>query len=162
MWPLLMCISDWNKNILSSFVEDHPLKCRSESVEVFFIVCLYLYYRLEIQLSVVEELTHHIFVPVWSQIQHYLNLLFIKHQIKPKNSNIRTFYKFLHLQHLNWQQCICTNTWKDRLLYLTLRVYRGRMVVWFTTTCANRCLSPLMLRIRIPLMARCTRYNIMR
>ena len=37
MWPLLVCISDWNKNILSSFVEDHPLKCRSESVEVFLL-----------------------------------------------------------------------------------------------------------------------------
>ena len=159
MWPLLVCISDWNKNILSSFVEDHQLKCRSESVEVFL---LFVYICIIVGRSNYQELTHHIFVPVWSQIQHYLNLLFIKHQIKPKNSNIRTFYKCLHLQHLNWQQCICTNTWKDRLLYLTLRVYRGRMVVGFTTTCANRCLSPLMLRVRIPLMVRCTRYNIMR
>ena len=39
-----------------------------------------------------------------------------------------------------------------------------RMVVGFTTTfiaICNQCLSPLMLWVLIPLMVRCTRYNIM-
>jgi len=36
---------------------------------------------------------------------------------------------------------------------------RDRMVVGFTTTCEISDLSPLKLWIRIPLMARWTRYN---
>ena len=39
---------------------------------------------------------------------------------------------------------------------------RDRMVVGFTTTyICNQCLSPLKLRVRIPFMARFTRYNIL-
>jgi len=41
------------------------------------------------------------------------------------------------------------------------RRVRHRMVVGFTCDLCNQCLSPLKLWFRIPLMARCTRYNIM-
>jgi hypothetical protein len=34
---------------------------------------------------------------------------------------------------------------------------RDRMIVGFTTTCADKCLLPLKLCVRIPLMRRCTR-----
>jgi len=49
---------------------------------------------------------------------------------------------------------------------ITLKSFRGlrgrdRMVVGFTSTYANQCLSPLTLWVRTPFMARCTRYNIM-
>jgi hypothetical protein len=46
---------------------------------------------------------------------------------------------------------------------ISIRRGRDRMVVGFTTTCAISAyrLSPLKLWIQIPLMVRCTRYNIM-
>ena len=46
-------------------------------------------------------------------------------------------------------------------IYLSdVSFYTYNMVVGFTTTCAISAYQKLTLRVRIPLMARCTQYNI--